>query len=93
MPWVQPGLCCGCDEEPRSRGEPSAGRPAGGRSGPRGSPLEGTSLQEWMHPGEPIVVRGCINVGCHFCIFNLSKGVFNVYKAQTFYRQLKPFFI
>lgn len=76
MPWVQPGLCCGCDEEPRSRGEPSAGRPAGGRSGPRGSPLEGTSLQEWMHPGEPIVVRGCINVGCHFCIFNLSKGVF-----------------
>lgn len=52
MPWVQPGLCCGDDEEPRSCGEPSAGRPAGGRPAEGGSPLEGTRLQERMHPGE-----------------------------------------
>lgn len=52
VPWVQPGLRCGGDEEPRSCGEPSPGGPAGGRSGEGGSPLEGTCLQEWMHPGE-----------------------------------------
>lgn len=52
VPWVQPGLCCGDDEEPRSCGEPPAGRPTGGRPAEGGSPLEGARLPERMHPGE-----------------------------------------
>lgn len=52
VPWVQPGLCCEGDEEPWCSREPAAGRPPGGRPGPRGSPLEGAGLQERMHPGE-----------------------------------------
>lgn len=59
MSWLQPGLCCGTDEEPRSCREPSVGWPAGGRSAPRGSSLEGSSLQKWMHSGET-VVDACI---------------------------------
>lgn len=66
MPWVQPGLCCGGDEEPRSCGEPAAGRPAGGCPGEGGSPLEGPSLQEWMHPGECVCGDGWMMDGCQF---------------------------
>lgn len=52
VPWVQPGLCCSDHEEPRSCREQPAGRPAGSCPPEGGSPLEGASLQEWMHPGE-----------------------------------------
>ncbi|KAK5887788.1 hypothetical protein CesoFtcFv8_016359 [Champsocephalus esox] len=51
VPWVQPSLCCGGDEEPRSCREPAAARPAGGGPAEGGSSLEGTALQEWLHPG------------------------------------------
>lgn len=51
-PWPQPGLCRGHDEEPGSRGEPSAGDPPGGRPAAGGPPLEGSRLQGRTHPGE-----------------------------------------
>ncbi len=69
MPWVQPGLCCGGDEEPRGCGEPSAGHPAGGRSHEGGSPLEGACLQERMHPGERSVHMYAQKVVLHLQLF------------------------
>lgn len=66
VPWVQPGLCHGRNEEPRSCGERSPGHPAGGRSGEGGSPMEGACLQEWMHPGEVTKLSVCAFPACFF---------------------------
>lgn len=52
--WLQPGLRSGHHEEPRSYGAAPTGHPAGGGPAEGGPPLEGTRLQERIHPGEAL---------------------------------------
>lgn len=45
VPRLQPGLCSGLHEEPRSCGEAPPGRPAGSGPAEGSPPLEGAGLQ------------------------------------------------
>lgn len=57
VPRLQPGLCSGLHEEPRSCSEAPPGRPAGSGPAEGSPPLEGAGLQKRIYPGKPSAGR------------------------------------